>query len=173
MRRRGSVTGYKNPAFDIKTLNNQRVMYYELALCDEDGLTEEYEFLSVKHRLLNYQEVVKPKGIHYKFTLSYKSWSDHETLAKFCNMMDEYTWNPYTYMNYRTFLIPRVDVPSRKFEVVYTGEPITLNLMKGYDKGLGNRGVEFVFQTKYNIGWLDWRNLDNQNIMVLENTPVT
>ncbi len=159
------INGYDKPKFLIYYNDYTYVETIELNLCDEDGLTEEYEFLYIEHKLLDYSEEKLFNGLHIYFILSYKSWSDNTNSMKIKKLLN------YSLGNYRIFIFPRVD-DYRNYEVNFTGDSFNLNMMKNGMNAIGNTGIELKYKTKYKLTELDWSDPNNSRIAALSDFAV-
>lgn len=155
------INGYDKPKFIIYD-GLTYVKEIELRLCDEDGLTEEYEFLYIEHNMLNYSQEKLFKGYHIHFNLSYKSWSDATNTIKIRDLIN------YILLGYKILLYPRKD-DYRVYEVNYTGDTFTLNIMKMGERAIGNTGIELNFRTKYKQSTLDWTNPNDSRLITIDN----
>lgn len=135
------VNGYSFPIFYIKNSNNVVTETIELALTGEDGLTEKFDLISIKHDLLNYTTSQKYLGHHVYFSLSYSEYSNLNNTLKIGKLID------YILNNQRIFLQPRADILGRVYEVIYTGD-LQLGLNKGKIHAQGNKNIVLEFRTK-------------------------
>lgn len=151
------VNGYSFPIFYIKDTNNNVTDKIELDLTGEDGLTEKYELISIKHDLLNYSTAQKYLGHHVYFSLSYSEYSSLENTLKIGKLID------YILNNQRIFLQPRADILSKVYELIYTGN-LELGLNKGKIHAQGNKNIVLEFRTK---------NIQSQQINLINPNDLT
>lgn len=145
-----TVTGYSSPHFDIYYDDYTLLDSIDLKLCDSTGLTEDYEFISIEHNLIDYSTIQTYLGYYITFTLSYAEWSDAENSLKIKNLIN------YSLNNYRIFIQPRIDL-ARSFEVNMLRDGFSLGIMKNGIKAIGNTGIVLKYKTKYKLTELDWQ----------------
>jgi hypothetical protein len=137
------VNGYREPKFIIKDIDNNLIENIVLDLTNEAGLIEENEFIYIKHNLLNGNTITKYDGFNINFTLNYDQYLSKTNTVKIDRLIY------YILQNNIIDLQPRFEEYRRVFEVVYTGEPLTLGLLKGGLNSAGNYGYVLKFRTKY------------------------
>jgi len=145
------IDGYSNPVFHISNAITKTKEIINLDLCDEAGLTKEYELFAIKHDLLDYSTETNWQGFHIHFTLPY-SYSDKintMNIKKLINYILDKN------INYVINLQPRID-NINTYEVICTTDKFTLNIMKGGTKAIGNKISELTFRTKYIQTKIDW-----------------
>lgn len=165
------INGWRNPRFKIYTEAGVLVDTIELPIVNSDGLVESLEDLKVSHELLNYSIVTDVRGYRITWTLPYTEYANVGTMMKIQQLLR------YHKANYKVILIPRIDNPSRKFEVTFSGDTIEMGIKKGGVGAVGNRLIELKYTTKYLIEdpkWIDpnaviyatWYNHNRFNVVV-------
>jgi hypothetical protein len=152
-----SIGGNDRPKFFIYTKDGVKVDEILLDLCDEDGLTEEYEIKATEHNLYNYSTEIDYEGYHIYFSLSYNRYSNNENTLKIGKLLQ------HILTNKKIELMPRSDLNLVKYEVIYLiDKNIEKGVLKGGNKSIGNRLITLTFRTKHlqrNINWYDPNNL--------------
>ena len=143
------INGYKNPKFEVETTRGIDV--YELPMTNSPGLIETYEVLSINHLLHDYTNLQQVQGYHIRFTLHYNEYVTADTLFKIKEIIEAKK------RGYKLFIIPRADIPSRKFEVTVLNDEFALGILKGGINAIGHRLPVLEFKTVYKQEYIDWR----------------
>ena len=143
------INGCRNPRF-ILYRPGEGPRLVELPLTSEKGLVESYEIKSLNHRLVDYTTLTKVHGCIIHFTLHYDSFVNSAALMKVKDIID-------CLIEGGTIeIVPRTDMPWRKFEVYLSGGKIDLALLKGYSSAKGHRLPVLEFTTKYLLNEIPW-----------------
>lgn len=155
------INGYSTPKFVIKDPDSQAIIdTIELNLCGSDGLSEEYEFIAIKHKLLNYSEYSKWMGYFINFTLSYSEYSSKSNSLKVMALIN------YILYGCDITLYPRTDVLSRVFDVNFAGDSMKLGILRGGINSVGNKGIELSFRTKNILTEINWIDPDEITVPI-------
>lgn len=139
------VNGFQNSVIRIIDNANALIDVIELPYAGREGLKESIEELAVTHDLNNFTILKKVFGYRINWELPYKEYSNINTMMSIKKILD------YQKAGYRLILIPRKDLPIRKFEVFYSGKSLDYGINGGGIFAKGNKHVELQFTTKYLI----------------------
>jgi hypothetical protein len=161
----GYINGYRYPRFIIKTSAGLAVETINLSLCGRDGLLETYDFNLVTVEQENMSKYQKSIGGKITFTLNY---SDHSNRTNSLNIgkIIDYILEIH---NYKIFLIPRSEYTWRVFEVIYSGDPIDLQIAKGGVNSRGMKGLVLKFETKDKVTDVNWWNPSLDQYLITTN----
>lgn len=137
------LNGWKNPIIKVLTSRNIVLETIELPFAGKEGLKESIEELNVTHELNNFTTLKKVFGYRITWKLPYKEYANVSTMMKIKKILD------YQRAGYKLVLIPRKDLPLRKFEILYTGKSLEYGIHGHGINAIGNKDVELEFQTKY------------------------
>ncbi len=154
------ITGYSKPRFLIINSSGLIIDTIDLNLCGTDGLTENYEFYLAKHNLLNYSEVTYFYGYHINFNLSYSEYSNKTNSLAISKLIN------HILNNYKLIIVPRIDILNRYYNVNYTGDSITLNILNNGANSIGNKSIELNFRTSELQTQMKWLNPDDLTITI-------
>lgn len=155
------VNGWKNPVFKLYNLNNDgSVITIELPITGSEGLLESTQELKLSQEFTDYSFLDQVYGYRITWTLPYSEYAHKDTMLKIQNIMR------YRKLGYRIILIPRADVPQRRFEVIYTGDSLEYGIKKGGANAVGNRGVSIHWTTKNLVPDINWVDTDLTPIIV-------
>lgn len=152
------LNGVSYPQFQIIDGNGVVKQTIQLPITNSKGLIENYIEKNISYEFLDYRKEKKILGYNVNFTLHFDEWTSKKTLLKIYQLLHwEYTFRLPGYENYKIILTPRVDAPSRNFDVIGTNENMSLGVMRGGVNAIGNKGIILNYTTKYlsNWGWID------------------
>lgn len=124
-----SLNGSGVTIFYIYTADGNLVDTLIMQECDEDGLTEEFEWLGKEHQRLNYSTSQRNDGYHIYFTLSFSEYSSDLNDVKIAKLFQ------HRLNNKRIIIQPRADVSLRKYDVI-------MNLDNSVKRGIQRGGVD-------------------------------
>jgi len=128
------INGYDNPRFLIKeSFNGALIESIDIDKLIYEGLIESYEDEDIIHKTAKGVIFKIPRKIRIRFTISYTDYILKENLLKIQRILT------YEKNGKSIFLVPRSDVLSRFFEVVYSGDSFDLGLWMGGHKAPANR----------------------------------
>jgi hypothetical protein len=139
------VNGFGNPRFRILDQNDNLIEEIDLRITT-GGLQEDYDDEDLTHMLEKDNEIVKVYNggkLRIHFTLNYENYIKKDTLFKIVKIIQYEKAN-----NYKIYIIPKADVLSRKYRVVYSGDSIQINIGKGGEYAVTNKGVIVKWTTK-------------------------
>jgi hypothetical protein len=159
------INGFKEPRFNIVSSKGVLIDTIDLPLTNEKGLIESYEIKKIEHELIDFTTLQSILGYKIKFTLHYDEFVEADTLLKIKSILD------YEKVGNRIILIPRIDLATRNFEVIYSGEGFELGTLHDSQSGEGHYLPEFEWTTKFLHPTLDWYvpHQSADNGMIAEN----
>ena len=164
------LNGVSYPIIEITDQYNRRVEngLFTLPLTNELGLEERSVERFTEYESLSFVKKKKTKGWDMFFTLHFSSYASKSTALKIMQLLDwEYAIsNTVAYYNFRIYITPRVDVPSRKFEVIGDNKEMVMKILKGGTNSIGHSGLILKYQTKYLSNW-STKDPDAEAILVL------
>lgn len=162
------LNGVSYARIEITDQYNNRVEQFLLPLTNEMGLEERSVERFTEYESLQFVKKKKTKGWDMYFTLHFSSYASKTTALKIMQLLDwEYAISNDSRMaNYRIYLTPRIDVPSRRFEVIGNNKEMTMKVLKGGTNCIGHSGLILKYQTKYLSNW-STRNPDVEVIIPL------
>ena len=146
------INGYDNPRFLIRqSSQGSLIETIDLDKLIYDGLLETYEDEDIVHQTAKGIIHKIPRDKRIRFTINYSDYIIKENLLKIQRILK------YEKAGKSVFLIPRKDVLSRIFEVVYAGDSFEMGLWMGGLKSPGNRLpiLSWVTKARVDINWLD------------------
>lgn len=152
------INGVSYPILEITDQYGQRLKenaYFALPLTNSGGLIETYEEQNIFYTYLNYKREKKILGYFVNFTLNYNEFANKDTMLKIFQLLNwefAISTNP-AYANYRIYLTPRADVPSRRFEVIGRNETMSMGVLRGGTLTAGHKGIVLNYTTKYLSNW--------------------
>lgn len=152
----GYINGISNPVFEITDVYGNRVWSTELPLTNSKGLIESYDEKYIEHEFLNYRREKKILGYNVNFTLNFDEYTSAETTLKIFKLLDwefQISYEP-TYKDYKIWLMPRRDVPSRKFHVIGMNKSMEFGVLRGGTKTIGHKGLVLNYTTKWLSNWM-------------------
>lgn len=133
------INGWKAPKFRIKDGN---VLIDTIVLPISEGMIETIEELKIEHTLLNYDIEKEVHGFRLSWKIPYTVWANKNVMLEVQQLMR------YSKAGYRIILTPRLDLPTRSFEVLLNNDMIEYGIKKGGENAIGNSGIELTFTTK-------------------------
>lgn len=127
--------GWQNPVFQIFS-GTTKIDSISLPECNADGFIETYEFIQHEKTIIDYELKHEVIGVRTTFTLNYNRYLTYLTWLKICKIWD-YWRGKKSYANFKLILIPHSEVNERTFDVVYTGEPISIMNFRGAQHAQG------------------------------------
>lgn len=139
------INGVSFPIFEIRSLANVLVETITFPLCQENGLTEDYEE-DFKRVELQSGEIVDYdfKGSRIRFELDYSSFANADTILD-VEKLFYYNTLPESY---KIMIIPRADLKARRFEVKLDDGKYSLGVLKGGVNSQGNKNMIIRFVSK-------------------------
>lgn len=152
------INGGGEPRFVIKDRNNHFIKQFDLPYTNIEGLIEGYEPVFKQHTLASEEKVSFDfKGYEINFTIDYNNFVTRDVLMNI-KEIESFLEN---FNDYRVYLMPRIDVLRRTFEVVMPREKsYSLGLLLGSYNAPGHNGVVLKVVTKHPVEKL-WLNPDN------------
>lgn len=155
------VTGYSHPKFVIiDSALNIHIDTIDLDLTNESGFTEIMSPTNdVVHYMITGEKRVKSFGFRARFTLDYSG-----CLSKLNALKIEKIWDYWLQEDIngdkknQIILYPRADILSRFYEVVYSGEPVQINISAGEKKF--NKNFIWEWHSRYLVQW-NWIDPDD------------
>lgn len=148
------INGWKWPVFKIfeQPPINTLIDTINLPIVNASGLIENVQVLNITHEFNSRTLVQRILGYRITWTLPFDEYAKAQTMQDIQQIIR------YCKAGYKIVLTPRADLPTRNFEVLYTGESFDMGIKKGGAGSVGNRLVVIEFTTKYlldDIGWVD------------------
>jgi hypothetical protein len=146
------INGYGNPRFLIReSLSGTLIESIDINKLVYEGLIESYEDEDIIHRTAKGTIHKIPRSTRIRFTISYADYIQKDNLLKIQRILN------YEKSGKSIFLVPRSDVLSRFFEVVYSGDSFDLGLWMGGHKAPANRlpVLSWVTRNRVEANWLD------------------
>jgi len=150
------INGYSYPRFRILTSSDVFVEEIDLDFTNSGGLIETYKDEDITHVLEKNKEIVKVYRGKKRiiFTLHYDEFIKKENSLKIQSILE------YENNGYKIILIPRSDVLSRSFQVVYSGEDFELGINRGGAFANSNKSVIMKWTSK-RLEKINWVDIDN------------
>lgn len=146
------INGYSNPRFLIREPGNGTLIEsIDLDKLIYEGLIESYEDEDVVHKTARGVIYRIPRDVRIRFTINYADYVRKDNLLKIQRILN------YEKSGKSIFIVPRKDVLSRFFEVVFAGDSFDLGLWMGGKKAPANRLPVLSWTTKRRVesNWLD------------------
>lgn len=158
-----TITGHGQPRFAIRDSLGYLVEIITLPQTNENGFIETYEERFIEHEFLNYNYERKLIGVHINFTFNYDTFISMQTGIKIGKLLR------YGLNNYRIFLTPRIDIPSRYYEVIGQNNSLELKVLRGGIYSNGNKGVILKYKTRFLQHSYNWLDPITENFIIAKN----
>jgi len=145
------LNGYKNPIFKIYD-DNIIIETIALPIVNASGLIENVQTLNITHEFNSRKFVQKILGFRISWSLPYDEYARVDTMMKIQQILR------HCKTGRKIVLTPRADLPTRNFEVIYTGEELQMGIKRGGANAVGNRLTVIEFTTKNMVDDIGWIN---------------
>jgi hypothetical protein len=142
------------PKFRIYSENNL-IQEITLDLTNTEGLIETAIPINISHTLIDYTITKKEIGWRLKWTLHYNEWITIDNLLKIQEVLR------YARQGFNINFTPRIDLPQRNYEVVFSSDNISIGIITQKGKYFLNKGVILEFTSKQILNDLNIINIDN------------
>lgn len=148
------INGWKWPVFKIYDSANNNVLLASITLpiVNASGLIERVQTLNITHEFNSRKLVQRILGYRITWTLPYDEYAKGDTMMKIQEILR------HCKTGRTIFLTPRADLPTRSFEVIYTGEELDMGIKRGGVNAVGNKLTVIEFTTKNMIDDIGWVN---------------
>jgi hypothetical protein len=152
------INGYQYPKFLIYNAStNAYIETILLEYTDSAGMTESDIFFKQQYTNIFYEKDDSFEAIHKEFTLSYSGYSSKDNSLDLQKIINYSITKISGVKPFKVLLYPRAD-GENYYEVLFTGNRIDKNIKKGRQNAAGNKSIVAVFETKYPLTALDWKN---------------
>lgn len=164
------VNGHSSPRFEVRLVSdNSLIDTIDLSLTMSEGLVESYTAeIDIEQRLITGEIIKIPRGYRVKFDMDY-SFSTKENTLKIARLLNYERTSVNNQAVYKIELLPRVDILSRKFEVVSVNGNIDIGLFKGGQSAPGNRLIRLAWQTRNMISQMSLVDPDELTVTLNPN----
>ena len=134
------VNGCLNPVLEVYNPSNTRVFLFNCPGCNEGGMVEEHEEISIVREDLNFVSKKYFFGYKRHFTLDYTKFIRGKAFLDFKKVID-YSHGAIPGGPYKVYLTPRSDNEADRVQIIFEKSNIIVAIMKGRRRAPGMKDL--------------------------------